>query len=121
MGKRIFLLEDDQAIREIIEIILENEDYEVLGFENVKALMTKDFSSPPDLFLLDVMLPDGSGIEVCSQLKALETTSKVPVLMMSAHATLKSIDKGCNSDGFLPKPFDINQLVSFVQYQIGAA
>lgn len=64
-----------------------------------------------NLFLLDVMLPDGNGIEVCKELKSSITTREVPVVMMSAHADLKNLGEECPAEDFITKPFDINKLL----------
>ena len=112
MGKSIILLEDDQGVREVIELILDLEGYEVTSFETVEKFMTRTPALPPDLFILDVMLPDGNGIEVCGELKA--TGENVPVLMMSAHAKAEEIEKSCIAEAFIAKPFDINGLLSTI-------
>lgn len=118
MGKKISILEDDQGIREIVELIFLQEDYEVTGFANVNDFMSRKSGSLPDLFLLDVMLPDGNGLNVCEMLKSEEETSKIPVLMMSAHADLITMKNQCKADGFIAKPFDIDHLIDIVKKTI---
>ena len=117
MGK-IFVLEDDKDIREVVTIILESENYNVVAFANVKDFMNRDQSDIPDLYLLDVMLPDGSGIEVCGQLKSESSLSKAPILIMSAHANLEQVTNGCNAEGFIQKPFDVDNFLDNVRSQI---
>lgn len=68
----------------------------------------------PDLFLLDVMLPDGNGIDVCEMLKTAHQTRSIPVLIMSAHSSEHLVKQSCRSDGFVAKPFDINELINKV-------
>lgn len=118
MGKKISILEDDQGIREIVELIFSQEDYEVTGFANVNDFMSRKCNTVPDLFLLDVMLPDGNGLNVCDMLKSEKATSNVPVLMMSAHADLITMKNQCKADGFISKPFDIDHLINMVKETI---
>jgi DNA-binding response OmpR family regulator len=117
---RIFVLEDDKDIREVIEWILEAEDYEVYSFDSVNEFMIRDVRNLPDLFILDVRLPDGSGIDVCHQLRKDSANSYIPILMMSAHANMQQIENGCNADGFIQKPFNMNQFLNLVRTHLGS-
>ena len=123
MGKKVCLLEDDQGIREIIELILTEEQYEVKGFSSVKDFMAFNEKDRQDLYLLDVKLPDGNGIEVCDLLKKNEDTMNIPVIMMSAHAALSEMKKQCGAEDFIAKPFDIFDLLkrvdNFIHQPIG--
>ncbi|RZK76732.1 MAG: response regulator [Pedobacter sp.] len=113
--KTILLLEDDNDIRELIHLILEEENYQVISFSTIKDFSNRDRSIQADLFLLDVMLPDGSGLDVCEHLRAVKNT---PILVMSAHATLKDIANKCEPTNFIQKPFDIDNLLNQVKSYI---
>jgi len=113
--KTILLLEDDNDIREVIHLILEEENYQVISFSTITEFSNRDRSIQADLYLLDVMLPDGSGLDVCEHLKAVQNT---PILVMSAHATLKDIERKCEPTNFIQKPFDIQNLLSQVKRHI---
>lgn len=104
---RIEVLEDDESIREVMHMILSLEDYDTISYESVKAFKNRE-GDQPDLFILDVMLPDGNGIEVCRDLKSIG--NNIPVFIMSAHASWKEINQGCAADGYIEKPFGINQM-----------
>jgi len=119
MGKKICLLEDDQGIKEIIELILMEEDYDVHGFSNVKEFMAFEGKAAQDLYLLDVKLPDGNGIEVCEMLKSSADTKNIPIMMMSAHAALSEMKKQCGAEDFIAKPFDIFDLLHRVKQFVG--
>lgn len=112
MGKKIILLEDDPGVRDVIELILDLEGYEVISFDTIEKFMAKKPEHEPALFILDVMLPDGNGTEVCRELKS--NGDEVPVLMMSAHAKAEEIANSCIADAFIAKPFDMNLLLSEV-------
>ncbi|MFC4141970.1 response regulator transcription factor [Pedobacter mendelii] len=112
MSKRICVLEDNDDIREIISFILEEEHYEVSVYANVKDFINREKKPKPDVFLLDVMLPDGNGLDVCNLLKADCATKGIPVMMMSANYKKVDIQKACKAEDFIPKPFDIANLLS---------
>lgn len=115
MGKKICILEDDEAILEVIGLLLAGEAYEVSGFASVSDFIKGNKGDLPDLFLLDVMLPDGSGIDVCGLLKSSSLTRHIPVLMMSAHSSKSQIQLSCEAQGFVSKPFDIYDLLEKVE------
>lgn len=121
MGKKICLLEDDQGIKEIIELILREEEYEVYGFSNVKDFMAFEDKSSQNLYLLDVKLPDGNGMEVCDMLKGNQDTKHIPVMMMSAHAALNEMKNQCGAEDFIAKPFDIFDLLNRVGHFVNHA
>ena len=122
MDKRICILEDDEGIRDILEFLLLEENYLVETYPTVNDFFSKK-NSAPDLFILDVMLPDGNGLEVCRLLKADEATKATPVIMMSAHADLAHMTSGCKAEEFVVKPFDIHVLLRKIARQVdfGAA
>jgi DNA-binding response OmpR family regulator len=112
---KIFVLEDDKDIREIVEWILMEEHFEVESFANVHDFTARDMNVLPDLFILDVMLPDGSGLDVCNVLKSKDVHKNTPVIIMSAHASLEQVSAGCKADGFIHKPFNVNYLLEKIQ------
>ena len=113
--KRILILEDDQGIREVLEILLTSENYNVQSFESIAAFLIRDTSELPDLYLFDVMLPDGSGIDLCSTLNQNAENVKIPVIIMSAHADVNQLKGVCKSEDFISKPFDIDDLVDRIK------
>lgn len=113
--RKIFLVEDDQAIREVLEMFLTSENYDVESFSTVNAFMRRNINVTPDLYIFDVMLPDGSGIDLCAEIKNDVENKEVPVIIMSAHATLDHICQSCQPHDFIPKPFDIENLLLKVQ------
>jgi len=118
MARKIYVLEDDPDIRDILEMILIEENYEVLTFSSVSEFMERDKHELADLFLLDIMLPDGNGINVCELLKKNANTSKIPVLMMSAHSNQGEVESSCAAQGFIAKPFDIYNLIAQVDRNV---
>lgn len=120
LGKSICLLEDNDDIREILEYLLNDENYEVFSYATVRDFELNVKNIKPDLFLLDVMLPDGNGLDVCQKLKTSQITHAIPVFMMSAHAQLGEMKQRCAAEGFVTKPFDVFDLISKIDRQMTA-
>lgn len=115
MNKSIYVVEDNDDIRELVQYLLESEDFNVTGFANVTDFNNKIADEKPDMMVLDVMLPDGNGMEVCNKLKGQNDTKNIPVLLMSANTNIAYISKESLADDFIAKPFDIDDLVSRVK------
>ena len=113
MKKQVVVVEDNPHIREMIEYILEDHEIEVVSFGNARNFLSASAHIHADLYLLDIMLPDGNGIELCKELKAQETTRDKPVIMMSAHAD--QLHSECGAEDFIAKPFDIENLVARIE------
>lgn len=109
MKREITILEDDQDIREICTFLFDSEGYTVHGYETVAAFNRSTII--PDLYLLDIRLPDGNGLEVCQRLKSNPQYASVPVIMMSAHLGRYDMKENCSAQEFIEKPFQINYLL----------
>lgn len=107
----VYILEDDPDISELIAYILSEAGYEPIECRTVGNFNEIISHKLPDIFILDIILPDGNGLDVCKQLRNNNTTSGIPVLMMSANKTRREIeDFGCRAD-FISKPFNIEHLL----------
>lgn len=113
--RKIYIVEDNEAIREILEIFLISENYEVKTFGSVGEFTGRDMHVTPDLYLFDVMLPDGSGIDLCQKIKQDKYNQGIPVIIMSAHANLKHMKNLCQPDDLIAKPFDIDNVLERIQ------
>jgi DNA-binding response OmpR family regulator len=109
--KTIYILEDETGIRDALQLLLSFEDYDVRSFSTAEAFNKRDLSTVPDIFILDVMLPDGLGTDVCNQLKEDPATSNIPVIIISAHAKAENVINACKADEFISKPFDIDDVL----------
>ncbi|MBB6502539.1 response regulator transcription factor [Pedobacter cryoconitis] len=118
MIKQIYVVEDDQDIRQIIEIILEDEGYKVRLFPDISSFHAAKADTIPDLYLLDVMLPDGNGLDLCKEIRTSQQTKDIPIIVMSAHAREEAIFKQCNPNDFISKPFDLNDILFKIKKQI---
>ena len=113
--KEIFVVEDDDGIRELLEFLLVDRNFDVKTFPSVRSFESNLPGKTPDLFLLDIMLPDGNGLDLCKKLKQTLTTRNIPVVLMSAHAQLSSME---GADDFIAKPFDVDDLVDKINRQL---
>ncbi|MEE1947003.1 response regulator transcription factor [Pedobacter sp. KR3-3] len=108
MKKQVYVVEDNEDIGELIGYILNNEAYDVTICPNVAAFHLAMQQAVPDVIVLDVMLPDGNGIEVCKELKSSQKFTQVPVIIMSANADKKTVSKDACAEDFIGKPFNID-------------
>jgi len=104
----ILVVDDDWMNREVIEAHLQTKHYRVSSAHNGTSALKVAQADPPDLIMLDVMLPDMSGFEVCARVKSSEQTRFVPVVMVTALESeedrIKAIEAG--ADDFVTKPFN---------------
>lgn len=108
------VLEDDRDIREIIGLLLDEENYEVKLYPDIRSFRKDLLFTDPSLMILDVRLPDGSGHDLCREVKNDQRTLDVPVLMMSAHCSVADANRKCHPDDFIAKPFSIDDFVARV-------
>ena len=113
----IYIVEDDESIREIETIALKNSNYIVSAFENAKEFYKKLDELVPDLILLDVMLPDESGYDIVRKLRKRPATQDIPIIMVTAKTTEMDMIKGLDggADDFIKKPFSIMELITRVK------
>lgn len=113
----IYIVEDDESIREIETIALKNSNYIVSAFENAKEFYKKLDELVPDLILLDVMLPDESGYDIVRKLRKRPATQDIPIIMVTAKATEMDMIKGLDggADDYIKKPFSIMELITRVK------
>lgn len=113
----IYIVEDDESIREIESIALKNSNYIVSAFENAKEFYKKLDELVPDLILLDVMLPDESGYDIVRKLRKRPATQKIPIIMVTAKTTEMDMIKGLDggADDYIKKPFSIMELITRVK------
>ena len=113
----IYIIEDDDSIREIEELALINAGHKVLGFSCAKDFYDKMNDVIPDLCLVDIMLPDEDGYSVLNKIRMSPMTRDLPVILVTAKVseidTVKGLDAG--ADDYIAKPFGIMELISRVR------
>ena len=114
---RVLVVDDDQALSEMLGIVLRAEGYEALFCEDGSKAQAIFQETKPDLILLDLMLPGIDGIEVCKQIRS---ESGVPIVMLTARGDTLDIVKGLESgaDDYIVKPFKPKELVARIKARL---
>ena len=114
MGRRILLVEDEAAIREMVEHALSRVGFETRAVADAARADREIERSPPDLILLDWMLPGVSGLEFARRLRRSDSTRNIPVIMLTAKGEegdrLSGFEAG--ADDYVVKPFSVKELVA---------
>lgn len=119
---RILAVDDDNDILEVLQFILEDSGYEVDTLSDGNFLFDKIGQHTPDLILLDIMLGNLDGRELCRNVKANINTSSIPVILVSAsHNVAASMNQKGAPNAFIAKPFDINDLLTTIKAQLQSA
>ncbi len=111
-ARRVLLIDDEAAIRRALRVILENESYEVVEAETGADGLRQVEAQRPDLVLLDVMLPDLSGLDICREIR--KSGLRIPIIMLSAKTEEIDIVVGLEigADDYVTKPFRNRELLA---------
>lgn len=113
----IYLVEDDDNIRKLICYALEKEGYRIKGFSKPGDFWNEIKSEIPNLFLLDIMLPDEDGLSILMKLQKAKDTKNIPVIMLTAKDSefdkVTGLDMG--ADDYIAKPFGMTELISRIR------
>ncbi|MGN0513500.1 MAG: response regulator transcription factor [Lachnospiraceae bacterium] len=113
----IYVVEDDESIREIETIVLKNSGHEVCAFENANSFYKGLEEMVPDLLVLDIMLPDSDGNTIVKNLRSMPETNRLPIIMVTAKTSevdlIRGLDNG--ADDYIKKPFSIMELITRVK------
>ncbi len=114
--KRVLVVDDDHTLRQLlgINLLAEGIDVEMVG-DGESARMAA-WTDPPDLILLDVMMPGMDGLELLGHLRGDPRTADIPVILLSACATDAEVWAGwaAGADYYITKPFDVGDLLDFI-------
>jgi len=115
--QRILIVDDDPELARMIGVILHKSGYEVTTASNGREGLAKANQVRPDLVILDVMMPDMSGIEVCQKLRDRPATRTVPIIMLSALSDIDTKLSGfqVGADDYIPKPVNAKELLARIQ------
>ena len=113
----IYLVEDDENIRELVIYTLNSQGLEAEGFSRPSQFWKAMEVTTPSLVLLDIMLPEEDGLSILKKLRSSQETGKLPVIMLTAkgieYDTVMGLDSG--ADDYIPKPFRMMELISRVR------
>lgn len=115
--KRILVADDDPAILDAIQIMLEDQGYEVSTSIDGETIykMERDY---PDMLLLDIWMSGMDGREICRYLKNQESTRDIPIVMISANKDTERMALEVGANGFLEKPFQMDDLLRIVSLHL---
>ncbi len=115
--KRIFIVEDEEEIRELVRYNLTKEGFVVLGTDSGEEALRKIPRERPDLVVLDLMLPGVDGLEVCRALKSDPTTRDIPVVVLTAKGEEADVVTGLElgADDYITKPFSPRVLTARIR------
>lgn len=117
-NRAVFIVEDDEHVAALVRFVLEREGFEVThAGDGGVAAQHIDTMPPPDVVLLDVMLPQVSGFELIARIRAREEWSEVPILMLTSQSTsqnvVRALDAGAND--YVTKPFRPEELIARIR------
>lgn len=114
--KRILLVEDDLRSSEILKFALEAKNHEVIQATNGKDALTMAREKPPQLVILDIMLPKMDGYHFCRLLKFDSRFNRIPVIIVSSkiQEADKELGLACGGNEYITKPYDINKLIGTI-------
>lgn len=118
MGKKILIVDDDSSIVESLKYVFEDAGFTVESYEDGSFVKNHFNSMKPDVILLDYWLPGENGGDITKKLKAHKDTKNIPVLIISASYNIRELVKQAGADDFIPKPYDIDDLVNKVESYI---
>jgi Response regulators consisting of a CheY-like receiver domain and a winged-helix DNA-binding domain len=109
---RILVLDDDPDIGTMIKMMLEYKGYMVIVSDRADLAQQALNNGGVDLIIMDMLLSGVNGTDLCVDLKKNPSTSRIPVIMISAHPNAKEICLEAGADEFISKPFDMNDILS---------
>jgi len=110
-NSKIMVCDDDQGILDVLQMLLESEGFDVYTEINSTNLIKEMKSQSPDLLLLDLWMPVLSGDQVLKALRSTEEFENLPVIVLSASVDGSNIAGNAGATDFMPKPFDMDDLI----------
>jgi CheY-like chemotaxis protein len=121
MPKRILIVEDEEAVRELEKFILEQHGYEVMEARDGLEGLTKAEFRRPDLILLDLMMPDVSGGRMFDEMKQHPVTAGIPIVVVTGKPDAHQLfDEEIGAENVIMKPFEADTLIGRIEHHIGS-
>ncbi len=115
MKTKVLIVDDEPNVVRVLDYVLEAQGYEVISADNGAKALKKAVTERPDLIILDIILPDMSGFEVCRELRTRHID--VPILMLTGRKSVDDRVRGLDTgaDDYVPKPFDFDEFLARVR------
>ena len=114
---RILIVEDEESLLKLESILLSSKGYSVTGVMDGKSALDEISARRPDLVVLDIMLPELDGFEVCKRIKENPETAGIPVVMLTAKKNSQDYARGMQvgADAYVTKPFKSAQVIELIE------
>jgi DNA-binding response OmpR family regulator len=118
---RILVVEDEESLLKLESILLSSKGYNVTGVMDGKSALEEVMAHRPDLVILDIMLPEIDGFEVCRRIKENPATSTIPVVMLTAKKNSQDVARGAEvgANAYLTKPFKSAKVIEVIEELLG--
>ncbi len=115
--QKILIVEDEESLLKLESILLTSKGYDVRGVSNGREALDAIAEEKPDLVLLDIMLPEIDGFEVCQRIKENPATKEIPVVMLTAKKSREDMARGekVGADWYITKPFKSVMVIETIQ------
>lgn len=116
-SKKILIVEDEESLLKLESILLTSKGYAVAGVMDGKAALEEVKNNRPDLIVLDVMLPEMDGFEVCRRIKENPETSGIPIVMLTAKKSNNDVERGrlAGAEAYITKPFKSAKVIEVIE------
>jgi DNA-binding response OmpR family regulator len=118
LNRRVLVVDDDPSVRKLLNQTLELEGYEVSTAADGEEALEELPAAQPDVVVLDVMMPKLNGLDVLDRIRRNPETSTLPVILLTAKSSKEDVWEGWQRgvDYYMTKPFDIEELLRFIEY-----
>ena len=116
IAKHILVVDDDPDIRSMIKMILEYHGYTVTAVERAQEAEQELNTGKYAMAIMDMLLSGMNGTDICRKYKNDKSVKQVPIVMISAHPNAKTLCLNAGADYFVAKPFDMEHLLSVIDY-----
>ena len=119
--KRILIVEDEESLLKLESILFTSKGYSVTGVRDGKSALEAIARERPDLVVLDIMLPDLDGFEICRSIKENPETRSLPVIMLTAKKSSLDLERGrlAGADSYITKPFKSVKVLEVIEGLLG--
>lgn len=116
-SKKILIVEDEESLLKLESILLSSKGYSVVGVMDGKSALEEVSTNRPDLIVLDIMLPEMDGFEVCRHIKENPSSKDIPVVMLTAKKSNSDVERGklCGAEAYITKPFKSAKVIEVIE------